>query len=145
MLLCELYRRWLGEHRLAAPLLALSAAFGVAFVLFGAPVAALTWAALVLGLALAKGGGLLSKAPLVWLGRISYATYLSHYLLLIVFKYLFLKEGEAVPPVLLAAYLVAVLAASALLYHGFERPAQRLVLRVWDRRRSGALSLAPAE
>ena len=132
MLVCELYRRR-GQGRLAAPLLAGSAALAAAFVLTGAPVVPLAWAALVLGLALGRSGGLLAAAPLVWLGRISYATYLCHYLLLTVFKLLFVEAGRPVPPALLGLYLAAVLAASALLYHGFERPAQKALLGWWKR------------
>jgi peptidoglycan/LPS O-acetylase OafA/YrhL len=49
-----------------------------------------------------------------------------------------------VSPPLLGLYLLAVLAASALLYHGFERPAQRRLL-AWRRRgREPAAGLAPA-
>lgn len=145
MVLCELHRRLHGHHRLAWPLLALALGLGAAFMLFSAPVVPLAWAALVLALGLGKGRGPLASPPLVWLGRISYATYLGHYFLLILFKYLFVEEGEAVPPLLLGLYLLAVLAASALLYHGFERPAQRRLLRLWRARRSRAPVLAPAE
>jgi peptidoglycan/LPS O-acetylase OafA/YrhL len=145
MLLCELYRRCAGKHRLARPLFALAFASWGAFGLFEAPVVPLGWAALVLALALKRGGGPLSSAPLVWLGRVSYATYLSHYLLLILFKYLFVTEGAAVSPLWLASYLAAVLAASAILYHGLEVPAQRGLLRLWKRRRPPAAALAPAE
>jgi peptidoglycan/LPS O-acetylase OafA/YrhL len=145
MLVCELYRRWKGDGRLARPLIAASAALAAAYVLGGAPVVPLAWAALVLGLALATGRGLLSSPPLVWLGRVSYATYLCHYLLLTVFKLLFVEPGRPVPLPLLALYLAAVLAASALLYHGFERPAQKWLLS-WHRRRSAPRAvLAPAE
>ncbi|MDB5692502.1 MAG: acyltransferase [Alphaproteobacteria bacterium] len=144
MLLCALYRRLRGRHRLSAPLLAAAAALGFFYAWFGLPVVALAWAALVLGLALAKSG-LLAGPFLVWLGRISYATYLCHYLALTIFKLLFVEAGRPVPPVLLALYLLAVLAASALLYHGFERPAQKHLLAWWKSRGSRTVALAPAE
>jgi peptidoglycan/LPS O-acetylase OafA/YrhL len=38
----------------------------------------------------------------------------------------------------IAAYLVTVLAASAALYHGVERPAQRWILKRWTSHRSSA-------
>jgi peptidoglycan/LPS O-acetylase OafA/YrhL len=82
---------------------------------------------------------------LVWLGRISYATYLCHYLALTIFKFLVVEEGRPVPLPLLGLYLLAVLAASALLYHGFERPAQKHLLGWWKGRRRSAPALAPAE
>jgi peptidoglycan/LPS O-acetylase OafA/YrhL len=134
MLVCELYRRRRGQG-LAGPLLAAAAALAGGYVLFGAPVVPLAWAALVLGLAWARPGGWLAAAPLVWLGRVSYATYLCHYLLLTLFKLLFVEAGRPVAPALLAFYLLAVLAASAALYHGFERPAQRRLLR-WGKGRN---------
>ena len=145
MFVCELYRRWKGETRLAAPLLAAALALGAAYIRFALPVVPLAWAALVLGLALGSGGGLLASPPLVWLGRVSYATYLCHYLLLTVFKLIFVEAGRATSLPLLALYLAAVLAASALLYHGFERPAQRRLLDWRKRRRGTPAALAPAE
>jgi peptidoglycan/LPS O-acetylase OafA/YrhL len=143
VLLFELYRRLRGL-RLAPLLIAGAAALGLAYAVLGLPVVALAWAALVLGLALAKDG-VLGNPILVWLGRISYATYLCHYLALTIFKLLFVEDGKPVPLPLLALYLIAVLATSALLYHGFERPAQRRLLAWWKRRGGRTPALAPAE
>ena len=61
------------------------------------------------------------------LGEISYATYLSHFLLWFVFKLLLVADPHAVPPILIALYLALVLASSIALYHLVERPAQRWV------------------
>jgi peptidoglycan/LPS O-acetylase OafA/YrhL len=145
MLLCELWQRWRGAPQLAPGLFGLAGLCAGAFVLAGAPVVPLAWAALILGLALAERGNPLSWRPLVWLGQVSYATYLCHYLVLVVFKFLFVEQGRPVPPVMLLAYLAAVLALSALLYHGFERPAQRWLLD-WRRgRRAVPAALAAAE
>jgi len=145
MLLCELWQRWRGTPRLAAAMFALAALSAAAFVATGAPVVPLAWAALILGLALAERRNPLGWGPLVWLGQVSYATYLCHYLALVVFKYLFVEEGRPVPPALLLGYLTSVLLLSALLYHGFERPAQRRLL-AWRRERKAALpALAAAE
>jgi peptidoglycan/LPS O-acetylase OafA/YrhL len=145
MLVCELYRRLRDRNRLAAPLMIGAALLGAAYLLVGAPVVPLVWAAIVLGLAVSRRRGLLSSPPLVWLGRVSYATYLSHYLLLTLFKLLFVEPGRAVPPALLALYLLAVLGASAALYHGFEHPAQRRLLAWWRGRRRPEPALAAAE
>src|SRR3546814_19414944 len=86
-------------------------------------------AALLLLLALTAGR---ARNPLEWgplhhLGEISYATYLSHFLLFVVFKLLMVSDASAVPPVLIALYLLLVLAASIALYHLVERPAQKWV------------------
>ncbi len=61
------------------------------------------------------------------LGEISYATYLSHFLLWKAFKLAFVQNPAAVSPALIALYLAAVLIASALLYRYVERPAQRWI------------------
>ncbi|WP_445193514.1 acyltransferase family protein [Sphingomonas sp. Tas61C01] len=61
------------------------------------------------------------------LGEISYATYLSHYLLWKFFKLTLVRDATAVPPSLIALYLLIVLAASAGLYRYVEKPAQRWI------------------
>ncbi|HEX5182705.1 MAG TPA: acyltransferase [Allosphingosinicella sp.] len=143
MLLHALWRCLRGRAP-AFPLLGAAVLLGLAYALLGLPVVSLAWAALVLGLALTKKGPL--DAPfLVWLGRISYATYLCHYLLLTVFKFLFVTQSRPVSPALLALYLAGLLAASALLYHAFERPAQKALLGWWKGRRRQARALAAAE
>jgi peptidoglycan/LPS O-acetylase OafA/YrhL len=87
------------------------------------------FAALLLALALTSGmrGNPLDWAPLHYLGEISYATYLSHFMLFVVFKLVFVTDAHAVPLVLIALYLAMVLASSVALYHLVERPAQKWV------------------
>ena len=142
MLLFELFRRLEGRVAPALPIAA-AALLAVASALAGAPVVPLIWAALILGLACSSGGPL-AAGPLVWLGRISYATYLSHYLLLTLFRYAFVEEGRPVSLALVALYLGGVLLVSAALYHGFERPAQRLLTGWWKRRGGRGSALGPA-
>lgn len=93
---------------------------------FAAPA---VFAALLLALALSSGraGNALEAAPLHYLGEISYATYLGHYLLWFAFKLTFVSDAHAVGWPLVALYLAMVLAASVALYHLVERPAQRWV------------------
>lgn len=142
MMLCELYRRIAGRGELKRTLILAAALLAAAHISFGLPVLPLAWAALVLAYAVGRGG--VFDAPLlVWLGRISYATYLCHYLVLTLFRYAFVEEGRPVAPALIALYLLAVLAASAALYHGFERPAQRRLL-AWRRARRARLEPQPA-
>ncbi len=84
-----------------------------------------TFAALLLLLALTAGSGRnpLEGRAIHYLGEISYATYLSHFLLWKAFK---LPLGDAaLSPGLIALYLALVLAASVILYRTVERPAQR--------------------
>lgn len=85
------------------------------------------FAALLLALALTAGkpGNPLEGRTLHYLGEISYATYLGHFLLWFTFKLAFVSDVHAVAPPLIALYLALVLASSAALYHWVERPAQR--------------------
>lgn len=87
------------------------------------------FAAFLLALALTSGmrGNPLDWTPLHYLGEISYATYLSHFMLFVVFKLAFVSDAHAVPLVLIALYLAMVLASSVALYHLVERPAQKWV------------------
>jgi len=84
------------------------------------------FAALVLGLS--DEGGAIARAfrvaPLQWLGVVSYSTYLSHYFLKQWTKLILVRPGvpEGLP---FAAYIMAVLLASALLYRWVEQPGQR--------------------
>ena len=68
------------------------------------------------------------------LGEISYATYLSHFLLWKAFKLALVRDPAAVSPWLIALYLLLVLGASAGLYGWVERPAQRRI-NAWPIRR----------
>jgi peptidoglycan/LPS O-acetylase OafA/YrhL len=141
-MLSELWRRWRGSRRIEAVCwivaLALLAAWWA-----GVPEAlALPFAFAALLQALALGAErphhLLAGRAIHWLGEISYATYLSHFLLFFAFKLAFVRDAFDVPPALIAAYLLLVLFASAVLYHGVERPAQRVILQYWKRFRDGS-------
>ena len=69
----------------------------------------------------------LEIVPLHYLGEISYATYLGHFMLFIVFKLALVDDARAIPPLLVALYLAMVLGSSVALYHLIERPAQNWV------------------
>lgn len=92
----------------------------------GAPIA---FAALLLFLALTCGmrGNALESRAIHYLGEISYATYLGHFLLWKLFKLAFVTDAYHVPPGLIGLYLIGVLLSSIALYHMVERPAQRRV------------------
>ncbi|MEP9361069.1 acyltransferase [Sphingomonas sp. KR3-1] len=127
-----LWLRWREAWRLpalasAGIALALAAAWALGLAeTFAAPAC---FAALLLALALsaARRGNPLEAGWLHYLGEISYATYLSHYLLWFAFKLAFVSDAHAVSWPLVAAFLALVLAASVTLYHLVERPAQKWV------------------
>ncbi len=141
-MLSELWRRWRGDRRIELGCwmagIAMLAAWGA-----GVPeTLALPFAFAALLLALALGAER-PRHPLAgrwihWLGEISYATYLSHFLLFFAFKLAFVRDEFDAPPASIAAYLLLVLVASALLYHGVERPAQRAILAAWKRRQDAS-------
>nr|WP_184088755.1 acyltransferase [Sphingomonas xinjiangensis] len=89
-------------------------------------------AALLLTLALSAGraGNVLECAPLHYLGEISYATYLGHFLLWFAFKLVLVGPSGMIGGALLALYLLLVLVSSVALYHLVERPAQRWANRL---------------
>jgi peptidoglycan/LPS O-acetylase OafA/YrhL len=129
---CALWLRW--REAPALPALGAGAVCFVALAAWAGGVpetlaVPTAFAALLLTLALTSG---LRHSPLdgAWihyLGEISYATYLSHFMLFVVFKLAFVSDAQAVPPGLIALYLAMVLASSVALYHLVERPAQRWV------------------
>ncbi|ATE63813.1 acyltransferase family protein [Rhizorhabdus dicambivorans] len=64
-----------------------------------------------------------------WFGEISYATYLAHAFLYMLFKIAFVSDVNDVPLPLIGLFLLIVVAVSAALYHGFELPAQKWMNR----------------
>ncbi len=93
------------------------------------------FAALLLAVALTASSprNPLSWRPVHYLGEISYATYLSHFLLFIAFKLAFVDDAQRVPLHLIGLFLVLTLAASVALHHFVERPAQRRLNRTFDK------------
>ena len=89
------------------------------------------FAAGLMALALTSGmrGNPLEIGWLHYLGEISYATYLCHFLLYFAFKLVMVDDPFDVPPVLIALFLALVLGSSVALYHLVERPAQRAINR----------------
>ena len=87
----------------------------------------LCFASLIMALALDGGpvSRFLGGRMLTYLGEISYSTYLSHVLLFILFKLAFVDSSQLVSLPKLAAFMALVAGASAVLYHGVEKPAQR--------------------
>jgi peptidoglycan/LPS O-acetylase OafA/YrhL len=128
--LCLVWLRWRGSLR-AAPL-----AFLVGTLVLGAGVALAlpepvfvpaAFASLLVALALGRGAIVraLSSAVPRYLGEISYSTYLAHTLLFQLFKLAFVDASLQLDWLRCLGFLLLVLVASAALYHGIEKPAQR--------------------
>lgn len=150
-IVCALWRHWCSKPLRAAALAAALAGAAVLLALAAAApetlVVPLLLAGLLLALALTadRPGNPLAAWPIVYLGEISYSTYLVHFLLYILFKILFVAEPANVAPPLIGLFLLLTLAASVALYHGVERPAQRWLNRAFDRRLARGTVLAAAE
>ncbi|HXH16448.1 MAG TPA: acyltransferase [Sphingomonas sp.] len=130
-IVCALWLRWRDRPRAAVyaglATVALTAlwAIGVAETLVVPALFAATL--LLLALTAGRARNPFETRLVHYLGEISYATYLSHFILWKAFKLAFVRDASAVPPLEIALYLVIVLIASILLYHGVERPAQRWI------------------
>jgi peptidoglycan/LPS O-acetylase OafA/YrhL len=137
-ILCALWLRW--KEAGAVPIVASAAVAALALGSWLAGLAAETlavpiaFASLLILIALTadRRANPLGWRPLHYLGEISYATYLVHYLLFIAFKLLLVDDPTRIPLPLLGLFLLLALVASAALYHGVERPAQRLLNRAYD-------------
>jgi peptidoglycan/LPS O-acetylase OafA/YrhL len=90
--------------------------------------------------ALANGSDWLSTGlavrPLVYLGEISYAVYMLHWVARVVVRTGLARAGllDSLPaPVIVAAYFALTMVAAVLLYHFVERPGRRTLRRLADR------------
>lgn len=136
MVLANLYTVW-RDRRGAAVLLALTGAglLGWVMALGTAQVLLIPigFACLLLALALDRGPAarlLGGKLP-VWLGDVSYATYLVHFPLFIAVKLVLVGDDLQLSAAGFAAYCAVLLALSGGLYHWLEKPAQRWLNRRW--------------
>lgn len=131
--IASLWTRWRGRRRGIIGIAAVAVALAVrwASALPETLVVPALFAALLLLLALTAGKPHhpLEGRALHYLGEISYATYLGHFLLFFVFKLAFVRDAAAVPAWQIALYLALVLTSSAMLFHWVERPAQRILNR----------------
>lgn len=112
---------------------------GAAVLLFGvagsqpAAVPLIMTAVVILGLqASIARRPLLSGRVAQWLGDISYAVYLSHFFLWILFKLFFVDDPARVHPAMILAFTLLTLAASHFLHIAFEVPGRRLAQRAGD-------------
>ena len=133
-LLCLLWQRW-RDFPHTAVLASFACAAAIASgVLLRLPETAFVPAALAAGLlALAFDRGRISRGLgggfILYLGKISYSTYLAHFFAFILFKLLFVDTTMQIGWAGLAGFLALMFAVSAGLYHGVEKPAQRWLNR----------------
>jgi peptidoglycan/LPS O-acetylase OafA/YrhL len=134
-IVCALWLRWRSNPKFPAlASLAIAAAItplllaGIVPETLGVP---LLFAAILLLVSLtgASTANPLGWRPVHYVGEISYATYLVHYLLFIGFKLVFVEDAERVPLPMIALFLMMTLVASIALHHGLEKPAQRRLNR----------------
>jgi peptidoglycan/LPS O-acetylase OafA/YrhL len=76
---------------------------------------------------------LMSGRVAQWLGDISYAVYLSHFFLWILFKLFFVEDPALVHPAMILAFVLLTLAVSQVLHSGLEVPGRRIAQRAGDR------------
>jgi peptidoglycan/LPS O-acetylase OafA/YrhL len=137
-ILCALWTRWRDRPAKAAlgamATTILVGGLGLAGILAETIAVPLAFSGLLLAAALTATmpGNPLSTAPLHYLGEISYATYLAHFLLFVLFKILFVDESGQIGWAGLAGFLALTLIVSMCLYHLIERPAQRLLNERFD-------------
>ena len=67
-----------------------------------------------------------------WLGQISYALYLSHFFLWILFKLLFVRDAAEVSALLIASFVMIAVAVAHLLHRHIEMPGRRWAQRTGD-------------
>jgi len=126
-----------GEHRLA---LALFAGLAGLYIGTAAPdylVMPAAFVALILGLTFPGGwtGRVLASRPLLFLGEISYSTYLVHYFVKDWVKFLLVENDARQSLLVLAVYLGAIFLASILLYRAVEKPGRSLFRNLLIQRR----------
>ena len=73
---------------------------------------------------------------MVYLGDISYATYMFHFLVYDLFKFLFVDDLFRAPLWSVSLSIALCLPLSMAVYHWFERPSQRWVMLMAGRRRA---------
>ena len=129
-LLCMLWGQW-RELRfaglIAGAVCALSLVAGWRLQLPETAIVPLAFASGLMALALSRNflTRFLGQGTVLYLGEISYSTYLAHFLLFIVFKQLFLNASLQIGWLGLLGFLVTVLAISMAFFRFVEKPAQR--------------------
>jgi peptidoglycan/LPS O-acetylase OafA/YrhL len=137
--LCMVWSRWNGQRlsaMLAAGICLAALASGLFWRLPETAFVPLVFASGLLALAFGRGPivRVLGSGGLLYLGEISYSTYLAHFGLFILFKLVFVDASLQIGWLGLAGFLLLVLVSSMALYRFVEKPAQRGLNRHAPRR-----------
>lgn len=82
------------------------------------------------------GESIFGSRPLIFLGKISYSIYLSHYMVVVVLRHVSARFVAGAPgplrkSLMLAAFLAIVVIVGYFLFRAVEDPARRILRRVW--------------
>lgn len=117
---------WIGRHAAALATASVLAALVMCSVPVLPGLTIFPIAALVLALAYERGqvSRFMASGPVIWLGRISFSLYLTHFTILnlIVWATAGGKESPLLDGTYTVGMLVAIIAVAALVYYGAERP-----------------------
>ena len=151
-----LYRLYTATRAATAPwglVTAVAVLLLVTTIHLGAPEGVIVLSFPLLIFALAHGGGLggrfLATRPAVFGGRISYALYMTHAVVLLVFGKLlppdrFVGSGLATRLGVVALYLATMIVAAALTWRFVEEPSRRYLRRQLDRRTAARVAAETA-
>lgn len=134
-ILCVLWQRWRMDWTKAGISGALGTIILVIFIVsqsYETILIPISFACLVLAAAISAEmpGNPLGRGALHYLGEISYATYLIHFMLFIWFKIVFVSDPMNVSAPMIGLFLVLTFVASAILYRWIEKPGQRIFLHL---------------
>lgn len=137
-MLCRVWMMWRARGAVVAPLATVAAALAALGWAIGAIAETLAFPLLIasLLLALALGGerrwNPLCSRPIVWLGEISYSTYLIHFGGWTLFKLALVRDASHVPLWQAGLFLALILGGSILSYRFVEQPGRKWVsARKW--------------
>jgi peptidoglycan/LPS O-acetylase OafA/YrhL len=138
-ILARVFLTGLVTHRLIRPSLFILAALFlfIGLMTLESVMIPLAWAALVLAVALGdENFAFLNHRWLIFVGEISYATYMVHYFVRDIFKFALVRPDETTPLYYVCFALLTVFVASMPLYFLIERPAQRRLTAKVNSKRS---------
>lgn len=132
-IICVLWQRSRGDWRQAVIFLTAGIVLLFGFAFAGWPetlVITIGFSSLLLSMAIFAEAphNPLTGRVIHYFGEISYATYLVHFMLFILFKIIFVSDPSNISLPLIGLYIAMTFALSGLLYHWVEKPGQKVML-----------------